>query len=231
MDITVLGAGYVGSQFIEKYPCRYSSRKAVEDERSFVFDLEDRTTWVNIPKSDSVLITFAIKDLALIEEFYEACLKSVKKVYVYASTSSYKVKFNGETVSEENELNLDLARVSCEEFLCNKGANLLTLSGIFGPNRMPEAWLKKGLIKNGNKNLNLIHLDDIVELTHRLMLLDLKGERVNLSNAEEIYWHKLADTYGLDCPRLDLDRANKFISNQKVLSLVGDYTFKKLLES
>ena len=230
MKITVLGAGYVGSRFVEKYDCAYSYRSKQLNEDSFYFDLNDRDSWQNIPETDCLLLTFAIKDLALIQDFYEQCLKGISKVFVYASTSCYQVKFNEETVTEDRDLVLTTARVECEEWLGQQGVNVLTLSGIFGPNRMPETWLKKGLIKNANKTLNLIHVDDIVELTHRLMNLDLKGERINLSSGEKIYWHQLAEKYGIDCPRLELDKLNKFIANKKLQGLLGAYEFRKILD-
>ena len=193
MKITVLGAGYVGSRFVEKYSCANSYRSQPANDASFYFDLNDRESWQNIAETDAVLLTFAIKDLALIQDFYEHSLKSIDKVYVYASTSCYQVNYNEETVTEKSELVLSTARVECEEWLRQQGATVLTLSGIFGPNRMPENWLKKGLIKNANKTLNLIHVDDIVDLTYRLMQSDLKGERINLSSGEKIYWYQLAE--------------------------------------
>lgn len=231
MKITVLGAGYVGSHFVEKYDCAYSYRSNQLSEESFFFDLNDRSSWQNIPDTDVILLTFAIKDLALLQDFYHDRLKYIDKVYIYASTSCYQVKFNEELISEESDLVINSPRVECEEWLRQQGATVVTLSGIFGPNRMPENWLKKGLIKNANKTLNLIHVDDIVELTYQFIQCDLKGERINLSNGEKIYWYQLAEQYGIECPKLELDRFNKFIGNEKLLSFVGNYQFEKILVS
>ena len=108
----VLGCGYTGTFFLEKFkdtdwtsrkPSEARPNKQLDNVKSDIrtpicFNLVDKSTWNNISDSKNVLWTFAIKDsdeekLAL--EFYELHLKN-RNVIVFSSTSAYKFETQNE---------------------------------------------------------------------------------------------------------------------------------------
>ena len=103
----ILGTGYVGTYYLEKFPNSYwTSRNPTESRPTksqslealnepIYFSLTDKESWENLPDCKNVLWTFAIKDsleeeeLAL--EFYDSYLID-KNVIVYSSIGGYKVE-------------------------------------------------------------------------------------------------------------------------------------------
>ena len=80
---------------------------------------------------------------------------------------------------------MEQVRTRTEEALRKRGACILQLAGIFGPERDPVSWYQRGLIRTGLAYLNLIHLRDIVSITQRILEIQhVAGERFNLSNGD-----------------------------------------------
>ena len=66
-----------------------------------------------------------------------------KNVIVLSTTSAYKSEIENEEINENSKLNLDEPRIYAEEELRKKGALILHLSGILGPERYPKNWYEK----------------------------------------------------------------------------------------
>jgi nucleoside-diphosphate-sugar epimerase len=123
----------------------------------------------------------------------------------------------GLQVTEEAKVDLTQGRVEGEEYLREHGATCLVLAGIYGDERQPSSWLLRGthhhtyreyhtynthadtvsvgagLIKNGNKHVNLVHVSDIVAATVRVLESeeDLSGQSVNVSDGVPRRWHDI----------------------------------------
>ena len=133
------------------------------------FELDDRETWSNLPPASSVaavVITFPLATAP--EEFWEAYLRDVRSVLCYSSTSVYQVDAPGQRVDESTPTK-PAGRAAAEAYALSRGATVLTISGIFGERRSPRGictclstYTSAGGALNGNKRVNMVHVDDII---------------------------------------------------------------------
>ncbi len=228
----ILGGGYVGCKLADSLGAPMT-RRAEENnvlQRSIYFDLNNRASWDNIPQTQKLIWTFPAAPLEIVKAFYRVKLANVERLFVYASTSCYLTHKPDEWINETQPLDLSRERVAGEEWLREQGATILVLAGIYGPNRHPQDWLEKGLITTPDKRVNLIHVDDIVAITGRLlaMVSNPRGERFNLADGRALRWREIAAHYGVaiqpDSKRYD----SKRIMNDKVRKWLGGYCFRSL---
>ena len=106
------------------------------------FDVTDSGTWGELPPADSiggVIVTFPMSEP---EAFWEAYLGQVadrgRPILCYSTTSVYQVDTPGQNVDERTPLR-STPRATAEEYIQERGATLLTISGIFGDRRTPRA--------------------------------------------------------------------------------------------
>ncbi len=198
-SLTILGAGYVGKALLARHPEAVHTHRAPkpDDPTARVFSLEDKQTWEALPLAGRlVLWTFPARPLELVQEFHQTHLRRALGVIVLGSTSAYRVEGEAGTwVYEEAPLDLTQERVQGEEWLRTQGATVLQLAGIHGPDRLPLNWLRKGLIRNGRKWLNLAHVDDIVAAIEALAMQPQPGARINVADGRPIVWNDLVEVY------------------------------------
>lgn len=229
----ILGGGYVGRRLAERLgaPATQRSEAKTAARRALYFDLADRDSWHAMPQSDPVIWTFPAVPLRNVKAFYQAKLKDVATLFVFASTSGYLTQHPEQWIDENHPLDFSRERVAGEEWLREQGATILVLAGIYGPDRQPRDWLKKGLIKTPDKRVNLIHVDDIVTITERLLngARNPRGERFNLADGEALYWREIAQHYRIAIQAKDQDCDNKRVSHDKICRWLGGYRFRSLL--
>lgn len=222
----LLGLGYVARFLLHSCHTQFrvTSRKggaqsAGTPDQPKYFNLADPNSWGGVDEFETIVWTFPAAvdepELRLARAFYESKCLSQKKVMVLASTSAYLVRASGELVDENSPLDLHQTRVRAEEDLRRQGAFILHLAGIFGPGRDPVGWLQKGLIKNQDSNINLIHVSDICKIVLKWIESDgLKGRRMNASDGRHRIWHQLI----LDLKDAGLlDSSFEFLSTQSSL--------------
>lgn len=228
----ILGGGYVGCRLAQQLGAAqtYRSNEKSGAQGSLYFDLQDEQSWNNVQPGENVVWTFPAAPLEQVKAFYRAKLTKVNKLFVYASSSCYLVQKQGQWVNESQPLNLSRERVLAEEWLRDQGATILVLSGIYGPDRQPLDWLRKGLIKTPDKLVNLIHVDDIIDITECLLndKRDLRGERFNLSDGKPLIWREIAEHYEINLPVVSKIFDSKRIDNEKICNWLGRYHFRSL---
>jgi hypothetical protein len=194
--LTILGAGYVGQALLRRYPAAVATRRRATASMP-AFDLHDSSTWDTPSLAQRAIVwTFPAEPVARVQSFYETHLKKAAGLIVLGSTSAYLMQETAgspiATVTEQAPLDLTQPRVQGEEWLRRQGATVLQLAGIFGPGRDPADWLRKGLIRDGARLVNLIHVDDIVAVIAHLLAHPMPGERINVANGEPLPWRELA---------------------------------------
>jgi nucleoside-diphosphate-sugar epimerase len=90
----------------------------------------------------------------------------------------------------------------------NDNLTILRLAGLIGPNRHPITSLsKKGLVKNSETPLNLIHLDDAIGLIHKIINEKYWGKIINGCYPEnptkKEYYTKAAHFFKLPPPNFE----------------------------
>lgn len=237
IPLTVLGAGHVGQALLRRFPATAATRRRAAPPLQS-FDLRDPASWGNPPLSGRAVVwTFPAEPLALVQAFFAAHLQDAAGLIVLGSTSAYRVADAAGspivTVTEQTPLDLGQPRVQGEEWLRKRGATVLQLAGIFGPGRDPVSWLQKGLIRDGAKLVNLIHVDDIVAVIAHVLVQPLPGARINVVNGEPLPWRELAARFRAD-GRLPADfvlpetgplEFGKRIDNRLLRSLLPDHRF------
>jgi nucleoside-diphosphate-sugar epimerase len=201
-DYLILGNGYCGSRLIKTAKNALVTSRAPKDSNIVYFDLNDAGSWKNLPKAKTIIWTFACKNQVNEIELFKYLREISQQIIIYSTSSVYNHEYNDQVITESSSLNFDNPRLIVEEKLRELGANIFTLCGIFGPNRDPKNWLLKGLIKSPQKTVNLIHVDDIIELTIELSQLALKSKRINLCSGRSDCWDDLAKHYGYEFPKL-----------------------------
>ena len=232
MSILILGKGYVGKALCEELPGSIGTRRKVTTPQTPSFDLENEVTWKNLPNAETIIWTFPACPVEKVEKFYEQKLQSCKNLIVLASTSRYIVKRQKQRIDEDSDIDTTLIRVKGEEFLKSKGATILALAGIYGPNRDPYSWLMKGLIRNPKKMLNLIHLDDIIEIIKVLIKTPQPGDCYNLADGNPKSWQEIGEEADFHFRMPGERELSKIISNEKVKAILPEnYKFRDLYTS
>ncbi|MEE9425058.1 MAG: hypothetical protein V3V18_08750 [Methylococcales bacterium] len=235
-EILILGHGYVGSALASRLPHALFTSSSLEKAKSnagIYFNLNDRDSWKSLPEVNTVIWTFAATPLDLVKEFYQDRLQHCENLLVYASTSCYQLSGEEDLVTEEYPLSYVKPRVAGEEYLRKHNAAILVLSGIYGPERQPINWLRKGLIRSLQKTVNLIHRDDIVDITCYLLEENSVpyGERLNISDGRPRRWLEIADYYAIQIEDVtgDNKQGSKSVSNEKLRQLLpNSFEFQKL---
>ena len=187
--VLVLGAGWVGSRLAQSLvedgtPVCVTNRPGTSvdakppyfrpvpldlPEASVLrFDMAQSETWENLPPPESLsaaVVTFPLSSGP--HGFWDAYLDHVPNVICYSTTSVYQVDQPGERVDEDSPLR-ETPRALAELYCQERGATLLTISGIFGERRSPRGictclstYTTSGGSLNGNKRVNMVHVDDV----------------------------------------------------------------------
>lgn len=237
VPLTILGAGYVGQALLRRFPAAAATRRRAMPPLPG-FDLRDPASWEAPPLAGRTVVwTFPAEPLALVQAFFAAHLHDAAGLLVLGSTSAYRVADAAgtppATVTEESALDTTQPRVQGEEWLRERGATVLQLAGIFGPGRDPAGWLQKGLIRDGAKLVNLIHVDDIVAVIAHLLAHPLPGERLNVADGEPLPWRELAARFRRDgrlpgeyvLAESQADAYGKRVDSERLRRLLPDHRF------
>ena len=250
--VLILGAGWVGSRLAlslqaDDVPVVVTNRPGTDLQakppyfrpvelscppfKRVEFDITEPTTWDNLPDPESLaaaVVTFPCATGSA-EPFWDAYLSRVPKggVQCFSTTSVYRVDVPGQDVNEATPLKAT-PRCLGEEYMRERGATCLTISGIFGDQRTPRAictclstYTTAGGALNGRKRINMVHVDDIVKASRTILAKPLPSERINVAGSnfslEELVQHCKHPSVP-DGP--DTDLASKCVCSQRLLTEV-----------
>ncbi len=194
--IFIFGVGYVG-KYLAKSLIRAGhfvlGTSSEKHEGIYCFDLRDPTTHKEIiskiESCDSVVVTIPpVKGKDIVQPILNKHGVKPKQVIYCSSTGVYK-NTDGNYVDELGEIcfesNLSRARFEAEQsWLQNFHAVRLRLSGIYGPNRNLISSFMRAPIKivSGKENhfFNRVHVQDIIEIIHKIIDLKIVNEVINV---------------------------------------------------
>ena len=244
--LVVLGSGYTGlvlhktgsSQGRTVYATSrdpLNNLAEIPSEQRLRFDLEQPSTWLNIPAGTDLIWCFPATPLAIVQRWTETQHSRLNRLVVLGSTSAYEVGESQEYpppwIDETAPIDLSKPRVEGEEFLRKDcGAIVLRVAGIYGPGRNPLDWIRQGRVGPSRKYVNLVHVEDLAAIC--LLALDKgkPGETYNVSDGQPHTWNEICATAQ---HRWDVTTAaahkdpspGKRISNAKLHAGLG-YTLK-----
>jgi hypothetical protein len=241
--IVILGAGYTGKHLsgaltgtsrpffaTSRDPARNLSH--VPADRRVRFDLEEPSTWPNIPVGANLIWCFPATPLEKVQAFAHSLDAPLRRIVVLGSTSAYdatsqSTEYPPPWIDETAPIDLSKQRVQGEEFLRNEcGAIVLHVAGIYGPGRNPVDWVRQGRVSPSRKYVNLIHVEDLAAIC--LLALDKgkPGETYNVSDGQPRTWHEISATaqqrWGVTAAAVNQDSSpGKRINNAKLRSELG----------
>jgi hypothetical protein len=204
----------------------------IPSEQRLQFDLEQPSTWQNIPAGADLIWCFPATPLEQVQAFARTLGAPARRMVVLGSTSAYEVsdhstEYPPPWIDESAPIDLTKPRVRGEEFLRTScGAIVLRVAGIYGPGRNPLDWVKSGRVGPSRKYVNLIHVEDLAAIC--LLALDKgkPGESYNVSDGTPRTWNEICATarqrWGVKVAAVKADPSpGKRISNAKLRTELG----------
>ena len=209
--LVVLGSGYTGRVLhrtgtSEGRTVHATSRNPLNNlagiplEQRMRFDLEQPSTWLNIPVGADFIWCFPATPLEQVQAFARTLGAPPRRIVVLGSTSTYEVpdcstEYPPPWIDESAPIDLIKPRVQGEEYLRqHHGAIVLRVAGIYGPGRNPLEWIRQGRVGSSRKYVNLIHVEDLAAIC--LLALDKgkPGEAYNVSDGTPRTWNEVCAT-------------------------------------
>ncbi len=247
LQLVVLGSGYTGRVLhktgtSQGWAVHATSRNplnnlaGIPSEQRMRFDLEQPSTWLNIPMGADLIWCFPATPLKQVQAFARSLDAPPRRIIVLGSTSAYdapsqSTEYPPPWIDESAPINLTKPRVRGEEYLRNDlGAIVLRVAGIYGPGRNPLDWIRQGRVGPSRKYVNLIHVEDLAAICLAALDRGQPGEAYNVSDGQPHTWNEVCATAqqrwggGAAAAKEDLS-SGKRISNAKLRSEL-DYRFR-----
>jgi len=222
-DFLILGEGYTGtslrSLLLKNYP-QAQVHGTRRQNAKINFELEREDTWKNLPESKNILWMFAGEDKEMARRLFRQKFRNSQVVVV--STTSHFLFEDDSEVNEQTPIDLQLPRAQAEEALREEGAVILHAAGIYGVNRNPLDWYRKGRIADLNKYLNLIHVDDLAQALLLAVQRGQKSQRFIAADSHPQLWLEIVKRW-ID-PEIKVEgghRKGKRVNSQWSISTLG----------
>jgi nucleoside-diphosphate-sugar epimerase len=164
------------------------------------FDLEQPSTWPNIPAGANLVWCFPATPLTIVQRWTETQHSRLNRLVVLGSTSAYEVsdhfaEYPPPWIDESASIDLAKPRVQGEEFLRKDcGAIVLRVAGIYGPGRNPLDWIRQGRVGPSRKYVNLVHVEDLATICLLALEKGKPGETYNVSDGTPRTWEEICTT-------------------------------------
>ena len=204
----VLGSGYTGHVLhrtgtSQGWTVHATSRNplhnlaGIPSELRLRFDLEQPSTWLNIPAGADLIWCFPATPLEQVRAFARTLDAPPRRIVILGSTSAYEVsdhsaEYPPSWIDESAPIDLTKSRVQGEEYLReHHGAIVLRVAGIYGPGRNPLDWIRQGRIGPSRKYVNLIHVEDLAAICLAAIEKGKPGEIYNVSDGTPYLWSEI----------------------------------------
>ena len=196
------------------------------------FDLEQPSTWLNIPVGADLIWCFPATPLEQVHAFARTLEAPPRRIVVLGSTSAYdapsqSTEYPPPWIDESAPINRTKPRVQGEEYLRNDlGAIVLRVAGIYGPGRSPLDWIRQGRVGPSRKYVNLIHVEDLAAICLVALEHGKPGEAYNVSDGQPYIWSEICATaqqrWCVTAAAAQVDHSSgKRISNAKLRAELG----------
>ena len=241
--LVVLGSGYTGRVLhrtgtSQGWTVHATSRNplsklaGIPSEQCLRFNLEQPSTWLNIPAGADLIWCFPATPLGQVQAFARTLDAPTRRIVVLGSTSAYdapsqSTEYPPPWIDESAPIDLTKPRVQGEEYLRNTlGAIVLRVAGIYGPGRNPLDWIRQGRVSPSRKYVNLIHVEDLAAICLLALENGKPGEAYNVSDGQPYIWNEICATaqqrWAVTAEEAKEDHSpGKRISNAKLRAELG----------
>jgi len=204
----------------------------IPSEQCLRFDLEQPSTWLNLPAQADLVWCFPATPLEQVQTFSGTLDAPPRRVVILGSTSAYEApdhsaEYPPSWIDESAQIDLTKSRVQGEEYLREQhGAIVLRVAGIYGPGRNPIDWVRTGRVTPSRKYVNLIHVEDLASICLTALEHGKPGEAYNVSDGTPYLWSEICATaqqrWGVAATRVNEDQSSgKRINNTKLRTELG----------
>lgn len=240
--VILLGYGFAGEAILPvltaaglkvSVTSRKPEKLSLHNTPVFAFDFHNPETWENLPAGSDLIWTFPADRPTHLIQFLDWCHSQDLTCRVVLGTTSAFLSDAG-PVDENSPLKPEDPRVVCERLLMDSGAIWLLCSGLWGGARHPADWLRRGLIQNGNKLLNLIHREDVAAVVLHVLQSGIRRDLYCLSDGNSYLWKELLIRFresGFPVPETlpEGPHSGKWILNNRVRQMMGaGFSFRTL---
>lgn len=225
MKTVIFGCGFTGTQLSKFLPeALCTELPELCSESQIPFDFKDIETWKNIPHFDQAVVTFKMTDTGLAKQFSK--LLEGKKTIILSSARNFSNSEINELISEKNPLKSN-PRSMAEAQFTNQAVTLY-LGLIWGYSRNPAKWISEGRIKNGEKLINLIHVDDLCKIILYFLNHYQQGESFLVSDGKPLKWSEIAMKSNFNLKSQEPGLESRQFNTAKLLgTLPKDFQFHK----
>ncbi|MCM8534166.1 MAG: hypothetical protein NE330_23590 [Lentisphaeraceae bacterium] len=225
MKAIIFGYGFTG-QHLQKYiPDALKTElpdKCSQDE--IPFDFHAPETWDNLPDFDTAIITFKMTKPALASKFAE--LLKGKTVILLSSARNLLNSQPDQIISEESPLSQKERALSEAPFL--NISTILYLGLIWGDERNPTKWIYQNRIKNGEKFINFIHVDDLCKIIIGMITNYKPGQNYLVSDGQPIKWKDIANKIGVSLNLTETGLESRRFNTEKLKAFLPEsFQFKR----
>lgn len=209
--LAVLGSGYTGRVLhrtgtLQGWTVHATSRNPltnltdIPSEQRLRFDLEQPSTWMNIPVGANLIWCFPATPLKQVQAFVRTLAAPPRRIVVLGSTSAYdtsseSTEYPPPWIDESAPLNQTKPRVQGEEYLReHHGAIVLRVAGIYGPKRNPLDWIRRGRVEMSQKYVNLVHVEDLAAICLLAVDNGKPSEAYNVTDGTPRTWNEIGVT-------------------------------------
>jgi hypothetical protein len=209
--LIVLGSGYTGDVLYgtgtsKGRTVHATSRNPqnnlvnIPSNRRLQFDLEQSSTWGNIPASADLIWCFPATPLEQVRTFARTLDAPPRRIVILGSTSAYEMSDQSAVyppfwIDESAPVDLTKSRLQGEEYLReHHGAIVLRVAGIYGPGRNPLDWIRQSRVGPSRKYVNLIHVEDLSTICLLALEKGKPGETYNISDGTPRTWNEICVT-------------------------------------
>jgi nucleoside-diphosphate-sugar epimerase len=172
----------------------------IPSEQRLLFDLEQPSTWENIPVGADLIWCFPAAPLEQVQAFARTLAAPPRRIVVLGSTSAYdtsneSTEYPPPWIDESAPLDQTKSRVQGEEYLReHHGAIVLRVAGIYGPKRNPLDWIRRGRVEMSQKYVNLVHVEDLAAICLLAVDNGKPGEAYNVTDGKPRTWNEIGVT-------------------------------------
>lgn len=188
------------------------------------FDLNNRNTWEKIPSVDGTFWTFPAEPEGQVKTFLEHYQHHLGKIVVIGTTRAFATTNEHQEVDETTSLDERMERVRGENLIRMIKGTAVYAAGIYGPQRNPVDWVRKGWVGPSPKFLNVIHVQDLAEICWAAMAKGKQGALYIAADNSPHSWEDLIDRwlaqYDLELPSnaIGSTRKSKKVNSLKSLT-------------
>ncbi len=187
------------------------------------------------PRFDALVVTFPPQEVT--PPFWRWLEELSDRRILLGSTSIYQRQGRGRSrITEETALEPAHDRLLVEANFLERGGMVVRLSGIYSEIRNPVRWLRQGRVGYEDRQVNLVHRDDIADAVLELAAALQPQPLYNLSDGQEHTWVQIVDRLVeeglLEHPRrpCPLGRADGFVENQRFSRDFPGFRFRDFWE-